>query len=164
MTWGKSTIYTLSTCPQRPICGPFRSITSTFLRYKVVENRTNCKSTEWLHNDIEHSKSKCTLHILSTYPQKLIFCHFRSTAIFSRYGTLYIQHWIPCYTHKKTHQHHTISHFTILWTTLVKGLSRCMHDFFGNLVNLLCNFIGDVVWSFFPINFRSHVNQKERNS
>ena len=43
-----------------------------------------------------------------------------------------------------------IQNFTILWTSLAETSTTRMHDFLG--VNLMCTFIGDVVW-----NFNSHM-------
>ena len=76
-----------------------------------------------------------------------------------------IRHFLNTFTFR--HKIFTSIHNTCMWeiyhVTLkcknLRGYTRSMHEFKG--VNLLCNFRGDVVWSFFS--HVAHVNGNEKN-
>ncbi len=71
----KGTLYTLSTYPWGPNCGPFRSTISRFRDniYTVGENR---KCTEWLQTELEDLTVKSTLCTLILTPEAHILVRF----------------------------------------------------------------------------------------
>ena len=63
----KSTLYTVSTHPLRPILWSTSLYDQLFLRCKVAENWKSPKCTEWPQNDVEH----LTVETHSKYPANL---------------------------------------------------------------------------------------------